>query len=148
MKALFSVFIILLPMGVYSQSDTTLRIEYTLLSNSYYVNNDKVKKREFKQLISKSETAFSSFKMGRFKMVGGNIISAPSVILLFITVQNWSNGNTQYPWQWVAGIGGTGLGTYLYFNGKKQTLNSIEEYNQNKLSLGITRHGVGLTLNF
>ncbi|MFK7786934.1 MAG: hypothetical protein AB8B56_17565 [Crocinitomicaceae bacterium] len=135
--------------AAFSQQDTTLRIEYSILSNSYYANNNKVKKRDFKQIISRSDDAFSTFKKGRFKMVGGNILSAPSVILLFITVQNWSNGNTPYAWQWAVGIGGTGLGTFLYFNGKKQTLRSVGEYNQsNTLSLGLTPHGVGLSLNF
>ena len=151
-KRIFYVIILLLFIVNSSLAQKEeLNINYGIFKTTYTSNSKIITQKEFKSIIKKNEIAFSSYSNGKKKMVIGNIIVIPSVILLFVTIDNSNNGNTPYTWQWIGGIGGSLLGTILYYSGKKNVLNSINIYNLKKqTSLHIINNGcnLGLALKF
>lgn len=125
-------------------------IKYGLLKTTYYHDSLEVGKKEFKNVIRHNENVFKTFKQGRALMTTGGVIGAPGIILLLVSIENQNKGNPPYAWQWAGGIGGTVVGSVLYYSGYRRTLKAVDIYNSyHKMSIGLSgQSGLGLSLHF
>lgn len=150
-KIFLSIMLILISTFSNGQdSISTIKIDYGLFKTTYLINEIEVNKKEFKKILEVNETSYKQFRQGRTLMTTGNIIATPSIILLLVTIENQNNGNAPYAWQWIGGIGGSLLGTVLYFSGQKKTIEGVNLFNESqKLSLELnTKNCIGLTFRF
>jgi hypothetical protein len=150
-KIFFALVLTLIATHSFGQdSNSNLEINYDLLKTTYLRNGVEVSQKEFKAILIQDKIAYKQFERGRTMMTTGSIIGTPGIILLLVTIQNSSNGNTPYAAQWIGGIGGSLAGTVLYYAGRKSTLEGVSVFNNNqKISLELdTKNGVGLLLKF
>lgn len=149
MKNILIVVLLILPILTFGQKNN-LSIGYGLIKTSYFNNGIDVGKSNFKNVLRQNTESYRIFKQGKLLMSTGNVIGVPGIIILLVTVQNQSNGNTPYAWQWIGGIGGSLVGTAMYYMGRGKTLQSVKVFNKStELSFNFGRqNGIELTLNF
>lgn len=120
----------------------------------FYQDNKKLNESEVKQILKSNEFAFQKFKSARaYKTYG---------VLLFFTgsLVGWF-GLSAEPESLAIGVAGLGMmiaAIPLYVSSNKRTRSAIDIYNNGlnksptgynyKIDFGITKNGVGLTMNF
>lgn len=118
------------------------------ISSGYFEGNNKVSKKEFKQILSTNPKAFSEFKRGKTIQTTGTIIAAGSAIYLGLGIGGDNFESEDYI------VGGVGLlGGFLAVIGGKSLVNkSVKTYNSSikelTFNLKSSTDGIGIAISF
>lgn len=121
--------------------------EKLAISSGYYKGNNKIRKKEFKTLLSTNQKAYSEYKSGNLVKTLGLVIAIPSAAYL-----GWSIGQGEVESEALI-AGGLGVvgGFLAVIGGNSMIKKSIKTYNSDKsisYEFKINSNGIGIALSF
>lgn len=145
-KAITVLTLLVSAMFCYSQeSPNNKKLD---ISSGYFIGNDKVKKREFKQVLSTNEKAYSEFKRGNLIKGVGIGVAAVSAAYLGAGIGAESIESEGY----IAGGLGIVGGMLAVIGGNSMVKKSIKTYNSSieevTFNLQTVPNGMGLVITF
>lgn len=117
------------------------------ISTGYYKGTNKIRKREFKKLLSTNQKAYDEYKSGNLVKTLGFVIVLPSTVYL-----GWTIGQENIESELlIAGSLGV-AGVFLaIIGGNSMIKKSVKTYNSNKnigFEFKLNSHGMGVALSF
>lgn len=118
------------------------------ISSGYFEGNTKISKKQFKQILSTNQKAFSEFKTGKTIHTTGTIVAAASAVYLGVTI----GGDNAESEDYIAGGLGLVGGLLAVIGGKSMINKSVKTYNSSikeiTFNLKTTNNGIGLIVSF